>query len=113
MHVSWIDVLRWAVMLGIFYGICILLLKYSLRFFEELGRSRDEEAYVNPETKWKSWFLRVVINQLVAFEMILGALAIWAIWTQLPGDFVATLVMVMGVLIFALWVMERLRQSLT
>jgi len=85
MSVKWIDVVRSAVMWGIFVAMVFLGLKYMLRFFEELERSREGGVYDDPEIKRKSSRLSIMLYNLVGLELLLGATAIWAIWIKLPG----------------------------
>ena len=57
MNIPQIDVVRSAVIWGIFFALVLLGLKYLHRFFEDLARRRGPGAYGDPEIKRKSWRL--------------------------------------------------------
>lgn len=107
MEISWIEIARWTAMLGIFFGMFFWFMKYSLRFFEGVKSSGLLDPGSNREAKRTSRYANFVINNLVGFELALGAMAIWCIWSELPGMCLAALVLVFVVVQIALSIAER------
>ena len=85
MNIQLIDVVRSAVIWGLFFALVLLGLKYLHRFFEQLACGREPRTYADPEIRRKGWHLGLVLYTLVGLELVLGAIAIWGIWLKLPG----------------------------
>ncbi len=77
-----LEVLRWLASLAVFYIIAYQGLKYSLEFFNEVARRRENMGEWPPRVTDKSWRPTRVVNRLLALEIMLGAPAIWSLWQK-------------------------------